>query len=504
MERSKLRSVVALLIAGSACAGCHGERPDVIPPPADANVPGLLPSKSPSPSPALAASTSVGDASVPSDASAPLAVEPEAESPVAPRRALDAVPPAALGTAVAANNAFAVALFGQVRAGSANANLLTAPISASLALTMAYAGATGQTRSEMARALHFGAAPAQTIFDGQNALSQALLSRGPAAFALASKSYRGSKAPAVATDYELQVVNSVWGEASYSWESPFLHTLAADYGASVYKRDFRTQAEATRQAINAWVSKQTSNKINHLLSKEAVSPDTRLVLVNALHLKLPWETPFRKGATSAAPFTRADKTQVSTQFMNTSEELAYVDDGSAQIVSLPLAGRQLSVLIALPHAGSSLEAYERSLRAGSAALLQPKKNARVILSLPKSAFTSQAFSLKAALQALGMKQAFEAGDAHFEGMCAHPPDDRRLFVDDIVQKTMIDVQETGVEAAAATAVVMATMGAVRRRPEPAPVPMIVNRPYLIALLDVPTGAILMLGHITDPSQPATN
>lgn len=501
VEPSTLRGFTALLIAGGALVACHGERPDVRAQPADAGVPGLLGSKSAHADPPAAASSSV-DVAAPSDAGA--LPEPVAEPPVAPRAAADSIAPAALGAAVAANNAFAVALFTQLRAGSANANLLTSPISASLALTMAYAGATGQTRSEMASALHFGAAPAQTIFDGQNALSQALLSRGPAAFALASNSFRGSAAPAVAADYELQIVNSVWGEASYPWEAPFLHTLATDYGASVYKRDFHGQSEATRQAINAWVSKQTSNKINNLLSKGALSPDTRMVLVNALHLKLPWETPFRKSATSAAPFTRADKTQVSTQFMNTSEELAYVDDGSAQIVSLPLAGRQLSVLIALPHAGSSLEAYERALRAGSAALLQPKKNARVILSLPKSAFTSQPFSLKTALQALGMKQAFEVRGAHFEGMCAHPPDDRRLFVSDILQKTMIEVQETGVEAAAATAVVMTTMGAIRRRPEPAPVPMIVNRPYLIALLDVPTGAVLMLGQITDPSQPASN
>ncbi len=100
-----------------------------------------------------------------------------------------------------------------------------------------------------------------------------------------------------------------------------------------------------------------------------------------------------------------------------------------------------------------------------------------------------------------MKQAFDRRQAHFEGMCPQPPppDEKRLFVGDVLQKAMIDVQENGVEAAAATAVVMRFgMGLIANRP--APIPMVVNRPYLIAVLDVPTGAILMLGHITDPSQ----
>ncbi len=484
-------------MASAACAGCHGERPDVLAQPADAGVPGLLGSKS-----ARVDARSNVDASAPSDAAAPVVAEPSAEPPVAPRTPAEGIGVASLAAAVSANNAFAVALFAQVRPGSANQNLLTSPISAELAVSMAYVGATGETRTEMANALHFGATPAQTIFDGQNALSQALQGRAASAFALAANSYRGSAPPAVASDYELQVVNSIWGQEGYPWQAPFLHTLATVYGVSVYQRDFRTQSEPARQAINAWVSKQTSDKINDLLPPGATSEQTRMVLVNALHLKLPWETPFRKEVTRPAPFTRADKTQVTTPFMNDVDQYAYVDDGAAQIISLPLFGKELALIVALPHAGSSLEAYERSVRAGSAALAQPKKAALVKLSLPKSAFTSPTFSLSTALKALGMKQAFDDQRAHFEGMCAHTPEQKPLFVSDVLQKTMLDVQENGVEAAAATAVVMtvALSAVTIVGPKPVPIPMIVNRPYLVAVMDVPTGAILMLGHISDPSQ----
>jgi serpin B len=495
MKRNK-QLAIALLITASAGAACHGERPDVAARAVDAGVPGLL-----SATVAQPAATAPQRA----EAAAPLVVEPMAEPLAAPRRPAAEIPPGALAAAVAANNAFALALFAQVRVGSAKSNLLTSPISAELALSMAYAGATGQTRSEMATALHFGATPAQTVFDGQNALSQALQGRGSVAFALAAQSYHDNAAPPAAQDYQLSVVNSIWGEASYPWQAAFLHTLAADYGAPLYKRDFIHEAEPARQAINGWVSKQTANKINDLLPQGAVNSDTRLVLVNALHLKLPWQTAFSPAATAPAPFTRADQTQITTPFMNRQGSLAYLDDGAAQIAALPLFGNEVSLIIALPHAGTSLEAYERSLGAGSAALVRPKKNALVALSLPKSAFTSPSFSLKTALQALGMKRAFDAQQAQFEGMCVLPPDATRLLVSDVVQKTMIDVQETGIEAAAATAVVMrAASMTIPRSPPSVPIPMIVNRPYLLAVLDVPTGAILMLGHISDPSQAANH
>jgi serpin B len=100
---------------------------------------------------------------------------------------------------------------------------------------------------------------------------------------------------------------------------------------------------------------------------------------------------------------------------------------------------------------------------------------------------------------MGMVSAFDPSAADFSGLCAHPPDGDTLFVGDVLQKAMLSMQESGVEAAAATAVVVVGSASALPGPPPTPVPMVVNRPYLAALVDGPTGAILMLGHVTDPT-----
>jgi serpin B len=389
------------------------------------------------------------------------------------------IPANVLAGAVGANNAFALDLYSRATGADAGAgNLITSPLTASLALTMAYAGAVGQTATEMATALHI-TADASTIFDGQNALSAAIASRG------------------TSSDRQVQIVNSIWGERTYPWATPFLGIMAKSYGTGIYLEDFRNASDPARQAINAWVSSETLGKINDLLPPMSIDSSTRMVLVDALHLKFPWATPFYAFATGMGPFTRPDGTTVSPSFMRETLTLPYHDDGQAQIVALPLAGGQLSVVIALPHEGVSLAAYEQALVATSMALTQPPSTAFVQLSIPKVSFTSQTFSLKDALMAMGMNLAFTL-NADFSGLCPNPPDGT-LFITDVLQKAMLSMQEGGIEAAAATAVIVdEDAGGVIEAATP--VPMVVNRPYLVAIVDVPTGAILALGHIVDPTQ----
>ncbi len=436
--------------------------------------------------------TDTEDASSPPDAGTVL---PTAQSSVH-RDPASGIPAAALKGAVSANNAFAADLFSRVRSSEGSSNVLTSPISASLALTMTYAGAVGPTATQMATALHFGAA-AGSIFDGQNALSQALDARAAAALAVDTSNAQGGDQPAPSpSDYQLQVVNSIWGEQTYPWESPFLDVMARSYGAGVYLQDFEQKWDEARQAINEWVSAETADKINDLLPSGALDTTTRMVLVNAIHLKLPWESPFDVSATAPGTFTKADGTTVSANFMNRTQAQSYTDDGQAQIVALPLAGRQLEVVIALPH--GDLATYEAGLTGGSpSAFAPPTSSAWVQLSVPKFAFTAPTFSLVTELQAMGMTQAFDRTAADFSGMCAHPPDGGRLYIENVLQKAMVAMQETGVEAAAATAVIVGSLTSVEM--PPTPIPMVVDRPFLIAIVDAPTGAILFAGHIKDPT-----
>lgn len=408
-----------------------------------------------------------------------------------------AVPVSSLGQAVLANNAFAVDLYSRFVAGQASSNVLTSPVSASLALTMAYAGAQGQTATEMASALHFDAGWATTIFEGQNALSQALASRGGAALATAQgSSAQGKPAPA-AGDYNLQVVNSVWGQKTYPWAQPFLGVLAQSYGTGVYLEDFANDSQQALQTINGWVSSLTNDKINNLLSPDSVDNSTRMVLVNAIHLKFPWSTPFNSAYTASGEFTREDGTTIATSFMSETSTLPFVDDGQAQIVGLPLSNGQLSVVIALPHPGVDLATYEAGLSPTSAAITQPATPQSVTLTVPKSTFTSSSFSLSAALKAMGMVQAFDPASANFSGMCTTPSSG--LYVSDVLQKATISMAENGVEAAAATAVAFSATA--YEAPALGTVAMVVNRPYLIAVVDLPTSAILFLGHLVDPTNP---
>ncbi|MGA7119005.1 MAG: serpin family protein [Polyangiaceae bacterium] len=413
------------------------------------------------------------------------------------RVAAATIPQESLLAAVTANNAFAVDLFSRLDADGGATNLLTSPISASLALTMAYAGAVGQTGTEMATALHFDSDGGTSIFDGQNALTQDLASRGPTALSVAQHNAQGSAQPPPSEgDYDLRIINEVWGEQTYSWAAPFLATMAASYGTGVYLQDFIGHPDQARQTINAWVSAETSGKIVDFLLPPSIDMGTRMVLVDALHLKLPWANAFEPLETTTGTFTRADGTDVAPSFMKQTQTVPYSDDGSAQIVAWPLFNGQISVVIALPDSGNTLAAYEASLGANSPAFRPPQSTALVNLSLPKVTFTSPTFSLKTALMAMGMKLAFRNGAADFTGLCP-APQGSDLFVKDVLQKAAVSMQESGLEAAAATAVIIGVDGAAGEAA--APVTMVVDRPYLVTIVDVPTGAILLLGHVVDPT-----
>jgi serpin B len=290
----------------------------------------------------------------------------------------------------------------------------------------------------------------------------------------------------------------VWGEQTYAWQPSFLDLLAKSYGTGVYQTDFIHGSEAARQQINDWVANATADKIQNLLPAGSLDGSTRMVLVDAVHLKLPWQSPFNVNMTASSSFTKGDGTTVHTDFMNAVDGYPYLDDGAAQIVALPLAGGALSVVIALPH--GDLAAYENGLTATSVALARPATSSLVQLSLPKLTFTSPSFSLKEPLKAMGMTDAFNASVADFSGMHAPTGPGDGLSIDNVFHKAMLAMAEGGVEAAAATAVVMTDASVeLDAGPPIPPIPMIVDRPYLVSIVDTKTGALLFVGHVQDPT-----
>ena len=173
------------------------------------------------------------------------------------------------------NNTFAFDLYRSLQAQ--DGNLIYSPYSISLALAMTYAGARGETESQMAQTLHY--LPQDQLHPAFNALDLQLAERG--------KPTSDEETP-----LQLNIANAVWAEQTYPFLQSFLDTIALNYGAGIRLADFINQYEAVRKEINDWVSDQTEEKIKDLIPEGVLNSDTRMALVNAIYFKADWLSPF--------------------------------------------------------------------------------------------------------------------------------------------------------------------------------------------------------------------
>jgi serpin B len=382
-------------------------------------------------------------------------------------------PPAEVQDLVENNNAFAFDLYGSLR--TQEGNLIYSPYSISLALAMTYAGARGETESQMAQVLHF--LPQEQTHPAFNALDLQLAERGKAQ----SKE---------ATPLQLNIANAVWAEQTYPFLQSFLDTIALNYGAGVRLADFIHQSEAARQEINGWVSKQTKDKIKDLIPEGMISPDTRMTLVNAIYFKADWLSPFDANSTHDAPFYLLDGSDVTVSTMNQDMFIPYATGDGWQAVELAYQGETAAMDIIVPDEGG-FEEVESSLDEKTvSAILKSLQPTSVMLALPKFQFESE-FGLRDQLMALGMKDAFDADAADFSGMT----EKRDLYISAVIHKAFVAVDEKGTEAAAATAVIMEAASA-----RMSDVTLTIDRPFIFLIRDIPTGQILFVGRVLNPAQ----
>jgi len=384
--------------------------------------------------------------------------------------------PLSAGAATSAGeavDAFGLDLYGRLRAQPGN--LVFSPASVALALSMARAGARGTTAAEMDAVLHGLASDAHA--DWIASLDQALAAR-TGTFA----DRAGDPQPVT-----LRIANGGFAQRGLALEPACLQALAARFGAGVGLVDYIAAPDAARQAINGWVADQTEQRIRDLLAPGSVTDDTRLVLANAIYLKAAWLVPFEPDATADGPFRRADGTAATVRMMHTRGRLRYAAGAGWQAVELPYVGGQLAMLAIVP---DSLAAFEPQLDAPTlasiTAALAPRE---VSLGLPRFGTETRA-DLNAILAAMGMPSAFSPTAADFSGITAQA----ELFISRVVHQANIDVDERGTEAAAATAVVMDTTALPSDT-----VTLNVDRPFIFAVRDLETGAVLFLGRIADPS-----
>lgn len=379
------------------------------------------------------------------------------------------VPEADAQALATGNTAFAVDLFRAVRG---QGNTTVSPHSVSLALAMTWAGARGETEQVMAQTLRFSLPP-ERQHAAFNGLDLALASRGQGAQGKDGKPFR------------LVVSNAAWGQKDYAFAAPFLDTLAVNYGAGINLLDFVAAPEESRETINRWVEEKTEDRIQDLLQPGTITSDTRLVLTNAVYFNASWQSKFDPKSTQAAPFTLADGSAVSVPTMRGEVSGAFAETAEWQAAELPYDGGETSLVVVVPRAGT-LDALVSSLDGhGVQAIAAALRPASMMVSLPKFSFEFED-SLKRALEALGMGQAF-GGSADFSGIDGQGG----LAISDVIHKTFVAVDEEGTEAAAATAVILGRTAAPG-------ISFAADRPFLFFIRDVPTGAVLFLGQVADP------
>ena len=376
-------------------------------------------------------------------------------------------------------NAFAADFYAKVK-GDSKQNLFFSPFSISTALAMTYAGARGNTAAEMAKALHFT--------QGQERLHAAC--GGLLADLNAAEKDGQPRA------FKLAVANRLFGLTGYRFLPDFLSINKDGYGAPLQELDFLKATEESRKTINAWVEKQTQEKIKDLILPGQLLPDVRLVLVNAIYFKGDWASAFKKDFTRDEPFQVAPGTQTTVGMMHQTDKFRYMEvAGRFQALELPYQGLELSMLIFLPMQADGLAAFEETLSAENVktwtAALRSEK---VVVSLPKFKLAWGTKDLREALGALGIKDAFDETKADFSGMT----NTEQLHISKVLHKAFVDVNEEGTEAAAATAV-MAQPTCAPPTERPKPKVFKADRPFCFAIRDNASGATLFMGRVANPA-----
>ena len=394
--------------------------------------------------------------------------------------------------AAKATNELGVALHRQL--ATADENLCISPYSIESALAMTFAGADGETRTEMARVLHLtndGTVPV-SFAALQHSLEE--ISAKTAELVKQSKKFGGPSEPIT-----LNIANRLFAQKGYAFRDAYLSLVKQNFGGAFEPLDFISDPAAATQRINKWVADQTHDRIRDLIPGGALDKTTRLVLANALYLKAPWASEFSENATQREPFFVHGGAPLDVPMMQKrSDHFGYARREGFTVVSLPYAGNDLQFLVLLPDDVNGLHPLESKLTGELLTQCAKLQTRDIDLHLPKFKLEPPTMALAEKFEALGMKTAFDKpqGSANFDKIAPRKPNDY-LYISQIFHKTFIAVDEKGTEAAAATAVAMLA-GTALRSPPPPPIEVKVDRPFVYVIQHVPSGVCLFLGRVTDP------
>jgi serpin B len=372
-----------------------------------------------------------------------------------------------LEAAVRGNTDFTLDLYQKLR--KLEGNLFFSPYSISTALAMTYAGARGDTQTQMAQALHFLQDP--------NMLH-------PAYARLGAKLEEAGKNGHI----QLKIANTLWPRKGYKLLKTFLALAKKFYGVRITPIDFGEE-EAARQMINAWVEERTESKIKDLIEAGVLDDSTRLVLVNAIYFKGEWAGKFDPSLTIQAPFLTYPGGQIQVPMMTRKDTFRYAEDDGLQILELLYDGDDLSMLVLLSREVDGLAKFEESLVVDNLdKWIRNMQETEVEASLPRFEL-SFPFRLDDTLKSMGMENAFTT-KADFSSMDGS----QELYLGAVLHKAFVAVNEQGTEAAAATAVTMQTKAIAFP-----PIVFRADHPFVFLIRENKTGSILFLGRVANPA-----
>ncbi|HTV62105.1 MAG TPA: serpin family protein [Verrucomicrobiae bacterium] len=369
-----------------------------------------------------------------------------------------------------ADNGFGLDLLRQVASGQPGQNIFISPFSAATALQMVANGAAGQTKTEMQRVLHTaGIAPPELNADCK-ALNQSLNSQ---------------------KDVILDLANGIWHQDNFQLTPAFISDNRKYFDAELAAVNFLSPASA--KTINDWADKQTRGKIQGVVSYP-FPPATEVVLANAIYFKGKWEEQFEKNLTLPRNFHFPDGSVRQVPMMSKRHRFSYEEGEGYQAVELPYVGDRLEMILFLPATGSSPQQLLEKFKGETwrDKILPGFSLYEGFLAFPKFRLDYDV-TLNDPLKALGMPQAF-SDQADFSAMANRP-----VCISEVQQKSYVDVDEEGTEAAAVTTVTVTAL-AMPMRPA-RNFTMIVDRPFFFVISDRRTRTILFMGIVNDPKTP---
>ena len=312
----------------------------------------------------------------------------------------------------------------------------------------------------------------------------------------------------------LNVANKIYQRNSYEIKQEFLDLLRKFFKSDAQGLDF-SKPSAAAKVINDWVAEQTKNKILNLVPESVITNLTQLILVNAIYFKGNWELKFNKEHTKPETFYLSDKSETKVQMMAIiGKKFAYCHEPSgikASSCTLPYAGGEISMTILLPHEDQKLSNIESKLEGNVLKrILSNQHRTELNVFLPKFKFEQQfevclssfdyvaflllfLFQLSKVFSKMGAPDAFDHKLADFTGIKSA---NDGLHISNVIHKAIVEVNEEGTEAAAATAVVMDDYCLQRRKN--LPLEFKCNRPFLFFIHDNTHQTILFMGRYAKP------